>query len=280
MARVAPGRRELVVGAAGTALGALGLAAAPPASAAGIDTRSQLAAALDAYMATRAGVAGLTFRDNRTAQYFTWRPPSGRQTHSAIKVLILIATLKAAQNRDRDLTATERSLCSRMIRYSDNAATDALMNQVGVTLCRSVARELGMRNTTVLGGTVFASPTWWGHSVSTPRDLVYMFNPLALGSYLTPSRRAYAHLLLGSVTPGQTWGLRDGLPSDVHVELKNGWGPRSDGYRLNGVGQVYGRGRNYQMAFMSVSHAGYAYGQTTVNRLCRIVFDALDKPLP
>ena len=66
----------------------------------------------------------------------------------------------------------------------------------------------------------------------------------------------------------------------MHVELKNGWGPRSDGYRLNGLGHVSGRGRSYQLAFLSrVRPTATPYGQATVNRLCRIVFDALDVPL-
>jgi beta-lactamase class A len=274
-----PGRRELLVGgSAGLALGSLALVA-PAAEAAGVETKAQLTAALDRYMATRAGNAGLVVRDNRNGGYYYWRPPLGRQTHSVIKVLILMATLKVAQERDRDLTATQRSLASRMIRYSDNDATNALITQVGVSACRRVAADLGMVNTVVLGGTVFRSSTWWGHSTSTPRDLVLMTNSLVLGSYLTAGRRRYARVLMGAVTSTQTWGLRDGLPADVHVELKNGWGPRSDGYRLNGVGHVSGRGRSYQMAFMSRSHNGYGYGQTTVDRLCRIVFDALDVPL-
>jgi hypothetical protein len=70
MTQGTPGRRELVVGgSAGLALGALGLAA-PPAQAAGVDTVAGLTAALDGYMATRAGVAGLVVRDNRNGHYF------------------------------------------------------------------------------------------------------------------------------------------------------------------------------------------------------------------
>jgi len=61
--------------------------------------------------------------------------------------------------------------------------------------------------------------------------------------------------------------------------MKNGWGPRADGYRLNGLGHVSGRGRSYQMAFLSRTPHGYSYGRGTVNRLSRIVFDALDVPL-
>ena len=91
-------RRKLIVGgSAGARPRALGFVAAP-AQAAGVDTPAQLTAALDRYMATRAGVAGLMVRDNRNGRYFVWRPRT-RQTHSAIKVLILVTTLKVAQDR-------------------------------------------------------------------------------------------------------------------------------------------------------------------------------------
>ena len=66
---------------------------------------------------------------------------------------------------------------------------------------------------------------------------------------------------MSTVTSTQTWGLGDGLPADVHVELKNGWGPRSDGYRLNGIGHVSGRGRSYQMAFLSRSSTATPTGR-------------------
>lgn len=271
-------RRGLVLGgSAGLTLGAVGWAAAP-AGAAGVDTRAQLTAALDRYMATRSGVAGLVLMDNRDGAYFSWRPRR-QQTHSTIKVLILIALLRVAQERGRSLTSSQQSLASRMIRYSDNSATNALMNQVGVSTCRRVAAQIGMRDTVVLGGTVFRSSTWWGHSTSTTRDLVLMMNRLVYGGYLTRERRAYARGLMERVVSTQDWALGDGAPSGVRVQLKNGWGPRSDGYRLNSVGQVYGRGRSYQLGLMSRSFAGYSYGQTTANRLCRIVFDALDLPL-
>ncbi|QIM20198.1 serine hydrolase [Phycicoccus sp. HDW14] len=202
------GRREVVVGTLGTALG-LGLAAGPV-QAAGVDTRAQLTRALDAYMATRAGNAGLMVRDNRTGGYFAWRPPSDRHTHSAIKVLVLVTTLKIMQDRGQDLTSTQKSLASRMIRSSDNDATDALVTQATLRRLRIVADQLGMRDTTVHGSTVFRAPTWWGHSTSSPRDLVQLMNHLVLGTYLSSGRRAYARGLMASVTPSQTWGWATG----------------------------------------------------------------------
>ncbi len=65
----------------------------------------------------------------------------------------------------------------------------------------------------------------------------------------------------------------------MHVEQKNGWGPMSTGYRLNSFGHVSGNGRSYQLAILSKSPNGFSYGKTTINKVSRIVFDALDLPL-
>lgn len=271
-------RRLLAGGAAGATLTALTAWSPTAASAAGVDTRAQLAAALDRYLATRSGTAGLAVRDNRDGRNFFWRPRKD-QSRSTIKVLILVATIKVAQDRHRALTSTQKALASRMMRYSDNDATNTLLRQVGVSTCQRVAGQLGMSRTVVLGGTSIGAASWWGRSTTTTRDLLRLENSVVLGSYLSPGRRAYVRDLMSRVTSSQTWGLGDGLPSDVHVELKNGWGSGPHGYRLNCVGHVSGRGRSYQMSILSLSPKGYSYGQTTVDRLSRIVFDALDVPL-
>jgi beta-lactamase class A len=167
-------------------------------------------------MGTRAGVAGLAVRDNRDGSNFFWRPRT-LQSHSAIKVLILVTTLKVAQDRGRALTSTQKALASRMIRYSDNTATNALMTQVGAVRCQRVADQLGMTRTGVLGGTVYRSSAWWGHSTTTTRDLRRLMHAVVPGTYLSPGRRAYVRDLMSRVTSTQTWGLGDGLPDDVHV---------------------------------------------------------------
>ena len=270
------GRRALVLGGAGAGIGGLGLvvAGAAPASAAGIDTRTALTAALDRYAGGRVGTIGLVVRDNRDGRYFHWRPRT-MESYSTIKVLILVATLKRAQDRGLSLTSTQKSLASRMIRHSDNAATDSLLAQIGVSTCQRVADQLGLSSTVVRGG----SSGWWGHSTTTTRDLVQLMNQLVLGTYLTAGRRAYVRDLMATVSSSQQWGLGDPLPSAVRVELKNGWGPLSGGYRLNSFGFVSGYGRSYQMAIMSKSPNGFTYGKETINRVSRMVYDALDKPL-
>ena len=42
---------------------------------------------------------------------------------------------------------------------------------------------------------------------------------------------------------------------------------------------VSGYGRSYQLAILSTSPNGFGYGKTTINRVSRIVYDALDVPL-
>ena len=190
-------------------------------------------------------------------------------------MLILVALLKRAQDRGVRLTSTQKSLASRMIRYSDNVATDTLLAQIGVSTCQRVAGQLGMTRTVVRGG----SSGWWGHSTTTTRDLLRLMNSLVVGTYLSPGRRDYVQNLMAAVTSSQQWGLGDPLPDAVHVEQKNGWGPMSTGYRLNCVGHVSGYGRSYQLAILSTSPNGFSYGKTTINRVSRIVYDALDVPL-
>ena len=267
-------RRLLLGGAAGVGLGALHALAPAPASAAGIDSRAALSAALDRYAATRVGTIGLAVRDNRDGGNFFWRPRT-LQSYSTIKVLILVALLKRAQDRRVGLTSTQKSLASRMIRNSDNAATDTLLAQIGVSTCQRVADDLAMTRTVVRGG----STGWWGHSTTTTRDLLRLMNSLVLGTYLSPGRRAYVRDLMATVTSSQRWALDDPLPDAVHVEQKNGWGPMSTGYRLNCVVHVSGYGRSYQVAILSTSPNGFTYGKTTVNRVSRLVYDALDRPL-
>jgi hypothetical protein len=53
----------------------------------------------------------------------------------------------------------------------------------------------------------------------------------------------------------------------------------STGDRLNSFGFVSGYGRSHQLAILSKSPNGFSYGKTTINRVSRIVYDALDKPL-
>ncbi|MEW1953870.1 serine hydrolase [Terrabacter sp. NPDC080008] len=269
-------RRTLLLG--GAALPVLGLVPAGAARAAEIDTPDALEAALDAYLRTRVATLGLLLHDHHTGRevaYGTFR----NETLSTIKVLVLVTLLRRSQERRVALTTAQRTLASRMIRYSDNAATDSLVAQVGRTAILRVARDVGMASTVVQTGSYGAS--WWGYSTTIPGDLVRVLRVVVLPTgYLTTTNRAWARDLLATITASQRWGVCDPpLPTSVFTATKNGWGPRSGGYRVNSVGYVHGNGRWYSLAILSRSPNGFTYGRETVDAVSRLVYSALDVPL-
>ena len=97
---------------------------------------------------------------------------------------------------------------------------------------------------------------------------------------LTPAERTYVRSWMSNVTSSQIWGVvNPSFASMVNAEVKNGWGPRTGGYRLNSVGRIKGYGRDYQMAMLSRSPNGFYYGRDTLNGVSSIVFRELATPL-
>jgi beta-lactamase class A len=223
---------------------------------------------------------GLAVHDLRTGGRFAWREFEN-ETLSTVKVLILIACLKRSQDTGRAFTDAQHSQARRMIQSSDNAATDALLEWVGTSDVQQAAQLLGLRATTVRGGGPAGSDTWWGYSTSTPSDLVTVVDAVVTGTPLIHGgHRAYIRHLMSGVVPDQRWGVADPpLPSGAYTETKNGWGPRSEGYRLNSIGRVLGNGRSHTMAILTRSPNGFRPGKETINGLSRIVYDALALPL-
>ena len=271
-------RRTLLLGGAALAVPTASLVGAAPATASGIDTPAALKAALTSYLRTRVGTVGLLLHDHHTGRevaYNTFR----NETLSTIKVLVLVTLLRRSQERGVALTSGQRTLASNMIRYSDNAATDSLIAQIGRTSIVRVARDVGMSSTVVQTGSYGTS--WWGYSTTIPGDLVRVLRTIVLPTgYLTNANRTYARDLMATVTTSQRWGVCDPpLPSSVFTAVKNGWGPRTGGYRVNSVGYVHGNNRWYSLAILSRSPNGFTYGRATVNAVSTLVYSALDVPL-
>jgi beta-lactamase class A len=267
--------RRTLLGSGGALL--LPLLGSAPSEAAGIETMAQLTTAIRRYLTGRVGTLGMYVYDARSRQAYGYNNFRS-ETLSTVKVLVLIALLRQCQETSRTMTASQQDLAGRMIIYSDNAATDTLIGQVGTATLQRVARDLYMTTSTIQGGSYGTS--WWGYSMSTPLELLRMVMAVTYGNYLTYANRVYIQQLMAKVTATQRWGVCDPpLPWQVYTLTKNGWGPRTGGYRVNSVGYVNGNGRLYSMAILSRSPNGFTYGKDTVNAVSRIVYDALDKPL-
>ncbi|HYN67090.1 MAG TPA: serine hydrolase, partial [Ornithinibacter sp.] len=93
---------------------------------------------LDDYLDGRRGDLGLELVDLRRGQSFRYEADEG-YTYSTIKVLVLTTLLHQLQEDDEQLSTRQRRLAERMITRSDNAATEALLAQVG----RDEVRRVG-----------------------------------------------------------------------------------------------------------------------------------------
>ena len=232
----------------------------------------QLADRLEDYLDGRSGDLGLELVDLRRGQSFRYDAEEGH-CYSTIKVLVLTTLLHQLQADDKQLSTRQRRLAERMITRSDNAATESLLAEVGRDEVRRVADLVGMTHTTMDDG-------WWGLWRTTPGDLNTMVGAvLSSDAVLDGSRRAVARFLMADVVGEQRWGVFAPESSRVHVAAKNGWGPLPDGYRLNSAGWVSADDREYQLAILSNSPAGFRYGRRTISEVADICHRAMGRGL-
>lgn len=271
--------RRLVVAGGLSTVGAV-LLGASTADAAGM-TATQLTAKLKAYQSSRGGTFGVALYDRRNHHTFTYQGTWRNETLSIVKVLIMATVLRRCQERKVNLTSTQVSQAYAMITRSDNTATNALLTWAGVSNVRRVAGLYGMTSTVIQGGTTAGASNWWGYSTTTPRDQIVLMTGIIWGTtVISVANRDYLKRLMAQVTSSQRWGVCvPPLPTSNAWNTKNGWGPRTGGYRLNSVGHIYGNGRTYNAVILSRAPQGFYYGRDTVNGVSKILYAAMASPL-
>ena len=271
-------RRLLVTG--GLWLAGTSLLATPEAEAATL-TRAQLTAKLTAYQRSRGGSLSVALYDRRNYSVFKYHPTWRNETLSIVKVLIMATVLRRCQERKVNLTKTQAEQAYAMITRSDNGAANALLTWAGVSNVRRVARMYDLTSTVIQGGTTAGASNWWGYSTTTARDQLRLIHDVIWGtSVITVANREYLKRLMAQVTPTQRWGVcAPPLPTSNSWNTKNGWGPRTGGYRLNSIGHISGNGRDYVAVILSRAPRGFYYGQDTVNAVSKILYAAMAHPL-
>jgi len=271
------GRRLLVTG---LATAGMSLLATPEATAATL-TRAQLTAKLAAYQSSRGGTFSVGLYDRRNYSVYKFRPTWQNETLSIVKVLIMATVLRRCQERKVDLTTTQVQQAYAMITRSDNTAANALLTWAGLTNVRRVAGMYDLTSTVIRGGTTAGASNWWGYSTTTARDQLRLIHDVIWGtSVLTVANREYLKRLMAQITSSQRWGVcAPPLPTSNSWNTKNGWGPRTGGYRLNSVGHICGNGRDYVAVVLSRAPRGFYYGRDTVNGVSKILYAAMAQPL-
>ncbi|MCM2422709.1 serine hydrolase [Streptomyces sp. RKAG293] len=186
---------------------------------------------------------------------------------SVVKVTIMGALLRRAEEGHRLLTAAETKNLKLMIIKSDNAAATTLWNSLGPACLGSFLRLAGMRDTVLSPGKT------WGLTQITAIDEMKQLDVFASEStVLSPSDQGYGLKLMSQVQADQRWGAPHGVPAGIRVQVKNGWAPRATrGWRIHSLGVFTGTGRNYRMAVLTDNNATKAYGVDTIQRIAAIV---------
>ncbi|GAA3985545.1 hypothetical protein GCM10022247_00050 [Allokutzneria multivorans] len=190
------------------------------------------------------------------------------QSASVIKVTILAAVLKKAQDAGRTLTAQEKQWATAMITKSDNDSATALWDSVTAAGMKKFMALAGMRGTTI------DSSGWWGKTHITAADQMAMLTLLTTSNtVLNATSRAYVLDLMGKVVAGQRWGTPVGAPSATTVRVKNGWVDRGDGvgWRINSLGVFSGKGKDYQIAVLTEGNSSEVYGHTTIEGVAKAI---------
>ncbi|MGY4969724.1 serine hydrolase [Streptomyces nigrescens] len=215
----------------------------------------------------REGASALAVYDRRTRTHCEFKAGTHFDSASVVKVTVLAALLRQAEEAHRKLTPHEKRLATAMITKSDNKATTALWRRVGPAGIKHFLSLAGMRHT--VPGTRGA----WGLTQITAADQLTLMQLLTTDNrVLTAASRGYALDLMHRVVPDQRWGVPAGAPDPDAVHVKNGWLPRkTDGWRVNSVGTFNGSGNDYGMAVLSTGNHTMDDGVATVERAARVI---------
>jgi beta-lactamase class A len=234
-----------------------------------ITDRRARATALTRALSGLAGTFAVAVVNNRTGEVYRHHPTARFQTASVVKLDILAGVLLTAQDAGRGLTATERSLASRMIRASDNAAASSLWWRLGGHdgLAR-INTRLGLTHT------VLGRDTWWGTTTTTVVDQVRMVDIITgRRGPLNRTSVAYAVGLMRAVNADQDWGVSAAARAGERVALKNGWfpGPTSlSEWTVNTVGRITDANTDATVVVLSQGNRSMAAGVALVEAVTRL----------
>jgi len=175
-----------------------------------------------AFVHGRSGWASWAVYDQLTKRWYgDSRQAQVNNTESMIKVWIAADLIMGVQQTGRTtLTAYERSLISKMIRYSDDQATENVYRLRGRNeVINRLIRICGLTDTYI------GKTNRWSWTKMSPRDGVRM------GLCIMPAKHLwtpYANYLLGemrSVAPSNAFGIQQAYPAGdgVRIAVKNGW---------------------------------------------------------
>ena len=218
------------------------------------------------YAAQRNGLIAFSVRTRTRAWY--WHATATFPSASVVKAMLLVAYLDLRSVRARRLSAGERILLGSMIRRSDNDAASRVFEVVGPEGLTTLAERAGMRR--------FTPMPYWGFSRIDAADQARFF--LRIDRLIVQRHRAYAMLLLRTITPTQRWGIARVRPSGWRLYFKGGWG--DTGWVDHQVALLTRGKERVSVAILTYHGGSHAYGQATLQGIAWRLLRGLDSAAP
>jgi beta-lactamase class A len=226
-------------------------------------SEAALTAALERYDARRYVDLALTVVDRNTGRTFSYNGEWLFETASIVKVEILATLLLEAQHSRRPLTASEQSLATTMIEYSDNVAASALWDRTGGISLSTDAFGLT--------GTRPGANGRWAGATTTAEDQARLITTLASpGCPIDDS--GYVFGLMRNVDDSQAWGISAAARPGETVALKNGWMPRPNDHShwaVNSIGRITGADTDVTVVVLSRGHTSLKAGVELVEAVTK-----------
>ena len=230
----------------------------------------RMAKDLDRRFEGRDSDEGLKLTDSKTRVTCWYHSHRHFIAASVIKVTILAALLRRAQQEHRHLTRAETHAAWLMITQSDNDAANQLWFDVGLRFMQHFLNLAKMSQTKL--------DYHWGLTLITARDemtlLWLVSNP---NKVLTKASRVYVRFLMAHVIAGQRWGVPAGAPRGVRVHVKNGWLPYPGAlWEINSLGTFTTKTRTYLIAMLTYNNPTMAYGIDTIESAAEVIHALLN----
>jgi len=231
---------------------------------------SQMATKITQSLSTSQSNVGLSLSDDKTGVLCWYHSARHFYAASVIKVTILGALLRKAEEQHRYLTQTEASEARRMITQSDNNAATALWNDVGYDFMQHFLNLAGMRQTKLDHA--------WGLTQITAHDERLLLKLLSYkNNVLDDPSRSYELGLMAHVISSQRWGVPAGAPASVTVHVKNGWLPYPGTiWEINSIGTFTTSRRTYMIAMLTYNNPTMAYGVSTIENAATVIHTLLN----
>jgi beta-lactamase class A len=192
------------------------------------------------------GVMGVAIEDLRTGDHFLLREDEGFAQASSIKITVLANLYLQAQQGKLKLTdlytvqssdlvpdsdimngltpgvtrITLRDLATMMVAVSDNAATNVLIDRVGMPNVNAMLDSVGLAHTRLRRKMMDLQAAKEGReNISTPREMMTLLDAIYHGKVLNQQSTADFFQMLS--TNKNSWIPRD-LPADIKVADKPG----------------------------------------------------------